>query len=141
MKTKTLIGVLLIGLSVINVTSAGKIKMPMHFKQDVNPEEVLETYPLGMITEEIAFSHHGKHDREILMPNGLKGWVYDLSYYIEPKEYLSSGVKKMIPEKKKSSSIEAYILVFGSNNTVIDVVFVHNKNVMTAIQRKFRYEY
>jgi len=52
--------------------------MPPHFNLNAQPKEVLSNYPLGKITREVAFSHHGGPDRKIVLPNNAEGWIFNV---------------------------------------------------------------
>lgn len=54
---------------------AGPLPMPPSFTDEVAPETVLRAYPLGNITKQAAFSHHGKAVRSLTLPNGKRNSV------------------------------------------------------------------
>jgi len=115
--------------------SAENAKMPMKFKYDSKPEKVLQTYPLGSLNRMAVFSHHGKADKEIVLPNGRSGWVYDVSMYMMPKVYYKpSGEKKVVQERQKSNRNQMYILVFGQDDKVIDVIYQDKSTGLSALQ-------
>lgn len=95
----------------------GVSRMPPAFNLDADPEQVLTQYPLGEVTKVAAFAHHGKAHRELKLPNGRFGWLYDVGR----KEWHRT-----------------YTLVFGKDETVIDVMyFDHSKysgRGLTAMQ-------
>ena len=69
MKSRLLISVVIIVVS--SIASAETLPMPPYFKADANAMEVLEQYPLGVITEYAAGIHHGKADETLSLPNSL----------------------------------------------------------------------
>jgi hypothetical protein len=94
-------------------------QMPPTFSFMHEPEKVLHEYPLGMISKQEAFAHHGGPVRKMTLPNGNKGWLY------------STGEEAGIPE--------LYILQFSDGGKVIDVMHknVHYKNGHSALQYQF----
>ena len=76
--------------------------MPPKFSLETDPAEVLHNYPLGVITEQDAFAHHGGPVRKVTLPNGTPGWLY------------KSGEEAGIPS--------IYVLEFSSDGVVIDVL-------------------
>ena len=76
--------------------------MPPKFSIDVDPTEVLHNYPLGVITEQDAFAHHGGAVRKVTLPNGNRGWLY------------TAGEEAGVPS--------IYVLEFSSEGMVIDVL-------------------
>lgn len=81
---------------------AQKAPMPLHFDISSEPEEVLSSYPLGVINKNAAFAHHGPAIKKFKLPNGNEGWLY------------KAGEKAGIPSN--------YILQFSSDGIVIDVL-------------------
>lgn len=76
--------------------------MPPMFSIKSDPEDVLLTYPLGVITEQAAFSHHGGPVKKLALPNGNQGWLY------------KAGEEAGVPS--------VYILQFSHEGVVIDVL-------------------
>ncbi len=76
--------------------------MPPKFSLDTDPGEVLHNYPLGVISEQDAFAHHGGAVRKVTLPNGNPGWLY------------TAGEEAGVPS--------IYILQFSSDGVVIDVL-------------------
>lgn len=93
-------------LLLLAVLSSGKVMaavpMPPVFNLSADPEEVLRTYPLGQITRQAAFSHHGPANSVLVLPNGKEGWLYDV---------------------EKQGLHRTYTLVFDDKNLVIDVLY------------------
>lgn len=91
-------------------------KPPM-FTLNEKPERVLASYPLGVIDQNAAFSHHGKAHKEFVLVNGREAWLYDVG----EKEWHRT-----------------YTLVFGKDGKVIDVLYFdhgrHEKYGLTALQ-------
>jgi hypothetical protein len=76
--------------------------MPPKFGFEVDPADALHNYPLGVITEQDAFAHHGGPVRKVTLPNGNPGWLY------------KSGEEAGVPS--------IYVLEFSSDGVVIDVL-------------------
>ncbi len=76
--------------------------MPPMFSFESDPAEVLHNYPLGVITEQDAFAHHGGAVRKVTLPNGNPGWLY------------KAGEKAGVPS--------IYVLEFSRDGLVIDVL-------------------
>lgn len=76
--------------------------MPPAFSLEAGPEEILARYPLGIISKNAAFAHHGKAHREFVLPNGRPAWLYDVGQ----REWHRT-----------------YTLVFGKDDKVIDVLY------------------
>lgn len=89
--------------------------MPPAFSVQADPQETLRTYPLGVITKQAAFSHHGQATRTVKLPNGNAGWVYQ------------SG---------EESGLRTYTLEFDGQDRVVDVLYNERgrHNGMTALQ-------
>jgi hypothetical protein len=102
---------------------AQELPVPPSFTPEADAEEVLQQYPLGVITAVAAHSHHGHADHKIDSPNGLLGWVYEVSGGREVITYvLPSGGERTVREIDPESPRWAYTLVFGGDGTVIDVL-------------------
>ena len=89
------------GLALV-VPVLAQVPMPPTFSLSAEPEEVLRAYPLGVITEQAAFSHHGGPHREITLPNGDTGWLYNVG---------------------KNEWHRSYTLVFDGRRRVSDVLY------------------
>jgi len=76
--------------------------MPPSFSLESDPAEILHNYPLGIISEQDAFAHHGGPVRMVTLPNGNRGWLY------------KSGEEAGVPS--------IYVLQFSSDGIVIDVL-------------------
>lgn len=98
---KTLIIVLSITLSAV-ATAQNKIPMPPRFDISSEPKEILSTYPLGIISKEAAFAHHGPALQKFRLPNNNEGWLY------------KAGEEAGIPSN--------YVLQFSNAGVVIDVL-------------------
>lgn len=124
-------------LALLSVGSlwASEAKMPMRFKYDANPGEVLQTYPLGSLNKLAVLSHHGKADKEVRLPNGREGWVYDMSIHRVPRAYVTpDGEKHVVKAREKSGPQQAYTLVFSKEGYVIDVLYQDKSTGMSALQ-------
>lgn len=95
----------------------GTLPMPPGFTLDADPEKTLAAYPLGVIHKDAAFVHHGKANKELVLPNGKTGWLYDVG----DQEWHRS-----------------YTLVFGDDGTVSDVLYYDHgrfsKHGLSALQ-------
>jgi len=76
--------------------------MPPGFSFENDPSEVLAEYPLGAITEQEAFAHHGGPIRKEVLPNGNQAWIY------------KSGEDAGVPS--------IYVLQFSHDGIAIDVL-------------------
>jgi len=118
-------------------TFAENLSVPPTFTPDADAEQVMRNYPLGVITEIAAHAHHGHADHKIDLPNGLEGWVYevsggrDLHTYVQP-----SGAERTVREIDPESPRWAYTLVFGRDGTVVDVLYSgkHPRLGLSALQ-------
>lgn len=93
--------------------------MPPVFSINVSPEEILLAYPLGVITEQAAFSHHGGPVKKLTLPNGNQGWLY------------KAGEEAGVPS--------VFILQFSHGGIVIDVLHkdYRYKNGHSALQYQY----
>lgn len=91
------------------------LPMPPAFSIAADPEAVLREYPLGVITKQAAFSHHGQATRTVELPNGYEGRFYQLG---------------------EDSGLRTYTLEFDAQERVIDVLYNEKgrHNGMTALQ-------
>ena len=117
--------------------AADKLPVPPRFTAETERMEVLETYPLGVITQQAAFSHHGKADFEVELPNGLEGWVYEVGRTKEKAAYRQpGGEERTVTETRHDRGTRLYTLVFGPGGKVIDVLYnEHGRHDgLTALQ-------
>lgn len=91
------------------------LPMPPEFSMDSDPETVLREYPLGVITRQAAFSHHGQATRSVKMPNGHEGWVYQFG---------------------EETWLRTYTLEIDTQDRVVDVLYNERgrHNGLTALQ-------
>ena len=123
-------------LVVSSVSMAETLPQPPFFKPDADAMEVLEKYPLGVITEFAAGIHHGKADKVLSLPNGLTGWKYVVGGVTKPKTYVQpSGEKITVDEVTRAHITKTYILVFGKG-VVIDVLY-HGEDLNDHITALF----
>lgn len=89
--------------------------MPPTFNTRIEPREALTSYPLGVITKVAAFSHHGKENRSVILPNGNEGMVYQV---------------------RSGAGLRTYTLVFNDKGVVTDVLYNEKgrHNGLTALQ-------
>lgn len=98
--------------------------MPPTFKRNAAIEQTLRAYPLGVITEQMAFSHHGEPHRKLKLPNGLTGWIYDVGGLPVSAPYVSpTGKKQTVTETDPSHAARSYTLVFDNRGIVVDVLY------------------
>ena len=84
-------------------TPAYSVKQkPPDFSFGNEPRNVLRSYPLGTINEQVAFAHHGGPIRKEVLPNGNQGWIYQ------------PGLEFGVPN--------IYVLQFSGDGVVIDVL-------------------
>lgn len=124
---------------VLAVASAAAVTLPMppQFDAQRDPEDLLRSYPLGVITQPAAHAHHGHPDHRIDLPNGLEGWVYELHGDGISRKYIQpDGSEQTVREAKKYSLDRSYTLVFDRDRTVIDVLFddQHRDLGLSAVQ-------
>ena len=89
--------------------------MPPDFSTKTDMEQALLKYPLGVITKDTAFSHHGQATRKVTLPNGNEGWVYQVG---------------------EGSGLRTYTLEFSEKGMVSDVLYNEKgpHNGLTALQ-------
>ena len=144
---KTILNVLLALTTVAaTATLAGQLSMPPSFTEQVEPETVLRDYPLGVITKQAAFSHHGKAVRSLILPNGKVGWVYEVGGK-QAKTYQHPTKEKQkhtVYETEPGSGVRTYTLEFDDKGVVIDVLYNeqgrHDGLTALQVQRKVRGE-
>lgn len=88
--------------STVGFAEQPKAPMPPIFSYASDPADILRNYPLGIINEQTAFTHHGGAIRKIILPNGNQGWLYKVGESID------------VPS--------LYILQFSNDGVVIDVL-------------------
>lgn len=125
MMNKAITALLLaLALSLWGSLARAALPMPPVFSPNAPIEQTLRAYPLGVITKQAAFSHHGKAHREIKLPNGLEGWVYDVGGLPKTAPYVSpTGKKQAVTETEAAHKARAYILVFDTRGLVVDVLY------------------
>lgn len=114
--------------------------MPPVFTPTSPVEQTLRAYPLGVITKQAAFSHHGKEHRKIKLPNGLEGWVYDVGGLPKSASYGSpEGKKQTFTEAEIRHQVRSYTLVFDNRGVVIDVLYNEKgpHDGLTALSRQY----
>ena len=97
-------------------------KLPV-FDTDTDPEQVLQDYPLGVITLQAAYAHHGEPDKQMLLANGKEGWVYTVGY--AEKRMTSrtpSGEVRTSDVTDWALGVRNFTLVFD-DRVVIDVIY------------------
>jgi hypothetical protein len=106
------------------LVQSANLPMPPVFTLAASIEQTLRAYPLGVITKQAAFSHHGKAHHEIKLPNGLEGWVYDVGGLPKAVTYVSpAGEKQTVRETEIRHETRSYTLVFDNRGVVIDVLY------------------
>lgn len=117
------------------------IPMPPTFAADASVERILGAYPLGVITRQAAFSHHGAPHRKVKLANGEEGWVYDVGGLPSMVPYVSpNGRKQSVTETQAIHAARTYTLVFGSRGVVVDVLYNESgpRNGLTALSLQSR---
>lgn len=135
--TSLMAGVLASALWAATAVAEGKLPMPPTFSAEADRMEVLESYPLGVITQQAAFSHHGKASLEVELPNGLEGWVYEVGRSAEKETYKGpSGQRETVTETRHRRGTRLYTLVFSADGKVVDVLYnEHGRHDgLTALQ-------
>lgn len=108
------------------------LPQPPYFKAESNPMEILEQYPLGVLTKYAAKISHGDAHEILELPNGLTGWKYVVGGMpVETKYETPAGEKISVRGASGQHTTKTYILVF-SNNVVVDVLF-HDEDRNTHI--------
>lgn len=103
---------------------ADKLPMPPTFTPQGDAEQTLRAYPLGVISRQAAFSHHGKAHREVKLPNGLTGWAYDVGGQPKAVAYANpAGGRQAVRETEMHHGARGYTLVFDSRGLVVDVLY------------------
>ena len=103
---RTVIIMLLTVASLLSVFSyAAEQKFPPtppDFSTTTHVQAALLKYPLGVISKEAAFSHHGQATRKVTLPNGNEGWVYQVG---------------------EGAGLRTYTLEFNEKGVVTDVLY------------------
>lgn len=124
-----------------NFAQSATLPMPPAFTADAAVERTLRAYPLGVITKQAAFSHHGTAHREIKLPNGLEGWVYDVGGLPKAVPYVSpAGKKQTVRETEATHATRSYTLVFDTRGVVVDVLYSEDgrHDGLTALSLQYR---
>lgn len=107
----------------VSVAEPGYLPKPPRFDTDTDPETALQAYPLGVITPQAAFAHHGGPEKKMSLANGKEGWVYTVGYARDRKTYrLPSGETKRVEETDWTLGVRSFTLVFDEG-VVIDVIY------------------
>ncbi|HQT71731.1 MAG TPA: hypothetical protein PLE48_15100 [Thiobacillus sp.] len=119
---------------------AGPLPMPPSFTDEVAPETVLRAYPLGNITKQAAFSHHGKAVRSLTLPNGKEGWVYEVGGKQARTYQHPTMEKQTVYETIPGSGVRSFTLVFDDKGVVVDVLYNEQgrHDGLTALQEQRR---
>lgn len=87
-------------------------------------EQTLRAYPLGIITKQGTLSYHSKAHREVKLPNGRVGWVYDVGSLQQTVPYVSpAGERQSVLETEPRHRPRGYTLVFDNRGVVVDVLY------------------
>lgn len=123
---------------VATVAMAGQVSMPPSFSGQMAPEVTLRIYPLGVISKQAAFSHHGKAIRTLVLPNGKEGWVYEVGVKQARTYQKPLNGKQTVYEAGPDNRASAYTLVFDNKDKVIDVLYNENgrHDGLTALQEQ-----
>lgn len=110
------------------MAETGALPKPPALTAETRPESVLQSYPLGVFTEQAAFAAHGEPDKKITLPNGKPGWVYAVGYAKNRPTYrLPSGQVRTINETATEPGVRNFTLVFD-DGVVIDVIYKGDAN-------------
>lgn len=132
---------LILATVAVSTTFAGqvvKLPMPPAFTGQVAPEKILRTYPLGSITKQAAFIHHGKAIRTLTLPNGKEGWVYEVEIKQARTYRHPTKEKETVYETVPGDRVSTYTLVFDDKGVVIDVLYNEQgrHDGLTALQEQ-----
>ena len=104
--------------------NGGNMPMPPKFSVEADRDQVLQEYPLGVITKMAAFSHHGQSHKTVELPNGLEGWVYENVLKNNKSFMLPSGEKRDMETTEDAHLVSTFTLVFDSSGVVTDVLYL-----------------
>lgn len=125
--TKRMMAAVVLGVMLspwASLAQPAKLPMPPNFTSGASVEQTLHAYPLGVVTRQAAFSHHGTAHREIKLPNGLEGWVYDVGGVPKDVSYIGpKGKRQTVREAPVSHEARSYTLVFDNRGVVVDVLY------------------
>lgn len=111
------------GVAAEDQRAAGYMPMPPSFSLEADRDDVLTEYPLGVVTKQAAFSHHGQAHRNVELPNGLEGWVYENTVRDEKRYVQPSGEERERSVLEGGHIVSTYTLVFSGEGVVIDVLY------------------
>ena len=120
---------LIAGLLFLTFATAGWAQrepapMPPTFSQSASIEQTLQSYPLGVISQQAAFSHHGGPHSKVRLANGLEGWRYDVGGTARRETYVApGGERQSVRETEALHAVRSYTLVFDARGIVIDVLY------------------
>ena len=116
----------------------GFLPMPPSFSGQKTVDAVLRAYPLGVITKQAAFSHHGKAIRTLTLPNGKEGWVYEVGGKEARTYQHPTKEKQTVYETGPGNGVRTYTLVFGDKSVVMDVLYNEQgrHDGLTALQEQ-----
>ena len=130
----------MVAASAALAAQAGLPSMPPNFSEQASPEKVLRVYPLGVITKQAAFVHHGKAVRTLILPNGKEGWVYEVGGKQAQTYQHPTGEEHTVYETGPGNGVRTYTLEFDSKGVVIDVLYNeqgrHDGLTALQVQRK-----
>lgn len=117
---------------------SGQLTMPPSFSGRDGPEAVLRAYPLGQITGQAAFSHHGKAVRTVTLPNGKEGWVYEVGGKEARTYQHPTKERQTVYETGPGNGVRTFTLVFDDKGVVIDVLYNEQgrHDGLTALQEQ-----
>ncbi|HKK07048.1 MAG TPA: hypothetical protein VKA50_14495 [Gammaproteobacteria bacterium] len=116
---------------------AAKLPMPPTFSVDADPVTVLKDYPLGVLTRQAVFAHHGQPDKKVILPNGNRAWVYRVRMRANRQTYHEpNGSEQTLTETREGSRRMRYTVEFDSRGIVTDVLYneVGPHNGLSAVQ-------
>jgi hypothetical protein len=103
-RTMIMTAIMMVALFGVFIWAAEPRYPPMlpDFSTKTDMKEALLKYPLGVITKDAAFSHHGQATRKVTLPNGNEGWVYQVG---------------------EGTGLRTYTLEFNDKGVVTDVLY------------------
>jgi len=121
--------------------NSGYLPKPPSFNTNSDPEQILQMYPLGLITMQAALAHHGVPDKKNRLANGKNGWVYAVGHMKNYKQYrLPSGETKGVMETDWGLGVRNFVLVFSDKDrVVIDVIYKDDGNGIGVTAMELQY--
>ena len=129
--TKWLLAIPLLFFATVELAAAADdpkyLPMPPGISIDANRDQVLAEYPLGVITKEAAFAHHGQAHNVVTLPNGLEGWVYEITPSTRETFATPSGERRDVQASEHTNVVSTYTLMFDADGKIVDVLYMDNR--------------